>query len=141
MMKKIFLLLIAFLSFSLYSCGPAVFLTTYIDRYKDVKLKEEVKVIYENQDFTGEHEVLAKIDVGDSGFTMKGSFEVVITRIKEETKKLGGNAIKILKHRRPDFISSCHRIEAYIIKLKDPKNIKIKQKVKQDPNTKTHKNA
>jgi hypothetical protein len=36
---------------------------------------------------------------------------------KIEARKVGGNAIKITQHKSPDFLSSCHRISADVLRI------------------------
>jgi hypothetical protein len=41
----------------------------------------------------------------------------VIEKAKTESRKVGGNALKITQHKTPDFWSSCHRITAEVLKI------------------------
>lgn len=125
-MKKSFLLYIGAILILFSSCSPSISTQLYRS-YPTLGYKEEVKVIGFHQKINSEHEVLGKIDIGDSGFTTKGSYEEVIEKAKLEARKIGGNAIKINEHKTPDFRSTCHRIKAYILRVKDINNLDIEE--------------
>lgn len=78
--------------------------------------QKEVQVIGVN-DLAPGGELLGTVKVGDTGFTTKCSYEIVIGKAKEEARKVGGNLLKITKHQAPNFGSSCHRIEAAVYKV------------------------
>lgn len=60
---------------------------------------------------------LGEVKIGDTGFSTNCDYETVIDAAKLEARKVGGNAIKIVSHQNPDFVSSCHRITATIYKI------------------------
>lgn len=62
-------------------------------------------------------EVLGKVSVGEGGFTTRCGLDDVIGEAKLEARKCGGNAVKITSHKTPSLFSSCHRIEADILKI------------------------
>ena len=62
-------------------------------------------------------EILGECKIGDSGFSTKCDYNTVLETLKSEARKVGGNAIKITKHKSPDFGSTCHRMTATILKL------------------------
>ncbi|MBK8882528.1 MAG: hypothetical protein IPN67_09150 [Bacteroidales bacterium] len=67
-------------------------------------------------------EVIGTVKIGDTGFTATKNctFQDVLKSAKDEAKKAGGNAIKIIDHIPPGK-STCHRITAKILRLMDIK--------------------
>jgi len=78
----------------------------------------EVKVLGVGQTIPENAELLGSIKIGDSGFTTKCSYSEVITDATNQAKSMGGNYILIIKHKEPDFWSTCHRLtcEVYLVK-------------------------
>ncbi len=68
-------------------------------------------------------EELGLVKIGDSGFSTDCGWEVVIDHAKTESRKVGGNVLKIIEHRLPDMVSSCHRIVAKIYKVNHPDSV------------------
>jgi hypothetical protein len=64
-------------------------------------------------------EKLGTIKVGDSGFSVDCNYATVLDKAKTESRKVGGNVLKITKHKGPDLWSSCHRITADVYKVKN----------------------
>ncbi len=103
----------------LYSCNPKV--STKMTRsLPPLDYKQEVVVIGLNQAEPEAAEVLGTVKIGETGFTTKCSYDIVIDKAKLEARKAGGNAIKIIEHKPPSaFGSSCHRITATILHIEN----------------------
>ncbi len=102
------------------SCSPKV-MTELNKSYEPLDYNQEVVVIGIDQSVPEGSEELGQIKIGDSGFTTNCDYETVINKAKEEVRKAGGNSLKITEHKPPTVMgSSCHRITATILKLKDP---------------------
>ena len=118
-MKKIYLLMALAALFFFGSCSPKIS-TSLSKSYAPLDYKEEVAVIGLNQPEPKEAEVLGQVKIGDTGFSTNCDYDVVIDKAKLEARKAGGNAIKIIEHKPPNAMgSSCHRITANILKVKD----------------------
>lgn len=120
-MKKPFRLALFSLSLLLIlsSCSAKVS-TNVIKAYPPLHYNIEVLVLDLEDEIPSGAEHLGTIKVGDSGFSTNCSYDVVIDHASLEARKVGGDAIKIVKHKKPDYIwSSCHRITAEVLKLKD----------------------
>lgn len=85
--------------------------------YAPLDYREEVRVFEIEEKIPSDAEKLGTIKVGDSGFSIKCNYATVIDKAKMESRKVGGNVLKITKHKRPDLWSSCHRITADIYKV------------------------
>lgn len=121
-LSLIFLSLIAF-----YSCSPKIS-TSISKSYPTLEYNKEVFVIGINQSIPENAENIGLIKIGDTGFTTKCSYEIVIDEAKLEARKAGGNAIKIVSHKTPSIMgSSCHRIEANILRIENIKEIDTKK--------------
>ena len=113
---KINIFLIIGSALFLTSCSAK--LTSSIQRaYAPLDYTEEVRVFALGEETPPNAEKLGTIKVGDSGFSFNCSYAVVVEKAKTESRKVGGNAIKITKHKRPDIWSSCHRITAEVLRV------------------------
>ena len=85
--------------------------------YAPLDYKEDVRVFVIGERIPSNAEKLGTIKVGDSGFSVNCSYATVLDKAKIESRKVGGNVLKITKHKRPDWWSSCHRITADVYKI------------------------
>ena len=100
----------------LTSCSAK--LTSSMQRtYAPLDYKEEVRVFELGEEPPPNAEKLGTIKVGDSGFSTNCDYAVAIDKAKTESRKVGGNALKITEHKMPDVWSSCHRITAEVLKV------------------------
>jgi len=114
-MKINFYLIIGSILF-LTSCSAK--LTSSMQRtYAPLDYKEEVRVFELGEEVPPNAEKLGTIKVGDSGFSTNCDYAVVIEKAKTESRKVGGNALKITTHKTPDVWSTCHRITAEVLKV------------------------
>lgn len=85
-----------------------------------LKYDQEVFVLELDQPTPDSAEVIGTVKIGDAGLTTNCDYLTVIERAKQEARKIGGNAIKIVEHSLPSFFaSSCHQITANILVLKN----------------------
>jgi hypothetical protein len=121
-MKKLKGLPLLLLLIFVYSCNPRVS-TRLTKSLPPLDYKQEVLVIALNQIEPENAEILGTVEIGETGFTTKCSFEIVVDKAKLEARKAGGNAIKIIDHRLPSALSStCHRITARILYVENIEN-------------------
>jgi len=117
-MKKLFRGSLFFLVLILSSCGASM-TSSIIKSYPTLDYNQEVIVLGLNEDIPSGAEHLGTIKVGDSGFSTHCNYDLVIDNASLEARRVGGNAIKIVKHKKPDLWSSCHRITVEILRLQD----------------------
>jgi hypothetical protein len=116
-MKHFFIYLVG-VSLFLGACSPRI--TTQINKnYSPLDYKEDIVVFKLEDPIPDQSEELGTVRIGDTGFSTKCGYEVVIDAAKLEARKAGGNALKITEHTLPNFVSSCHQITATILKVTD----------------------
>lgn len=115
-MTKIKCTLLLLLLFCLSSCSPKIS-TALIKDYGTLDYDDPVQVLNLNEQQPEHAEVLGHVKIRDTGFSVKCNYSVVLDKAKLEARKVGGNAIKITKHNKPNFWSTCHRIDATILKI------------------------
>lgn len=120
-MKKLHGLLIISALILFSSCSPRIS-TSLSKNYPPLDYRQKVVVIDLDQPKPNNSEELGQIKVG-FGFSTKCNYEIVIDKAKLEARKVGGNAIKITKHKTPDLWSTCHRITAITLKVEEFENL------------------
>lgn len=133
-MKKLISILILTTVIVITSCNPKVSINVKKD-LPPLDFRERVILIGKYQQEPDSSELIGQVKVGDNGFTTNCSYEVVLEYAKIEARKVGGNAIKIIKHKLPTATgSSCHRITADIYKLTNIEKyiVKEEQEIKED---------
>lgn len=104
------------------SCAPKV-KTNLTSKHASLQYDEEVLVLEKSDSLPVSAEVLGTVKIGDSGMSTKCNLSQVLAKAKEQARIAGGNSIRIIEHKSPDFMSSCHRIVAEVIRL-DSESIK-----------------
>ncbi|WP_298931283.1 hypothetical protein [uncultured Allomuricauda sp.] len=103
-------------AFLLSSCSPKISSLITKD-YQSLKYDEKVVVLGLNEQQPANAEVLGVVKVRDTGFSTKCNYEIALDKAKLEARKVGGNTIKITRHKKPDLWSTCHRLDATILKI------------------------
>jgi hypothetical protein len=113
----------------LTSCSPKIS-TNIAKSYLALDYREEVRVFGVEDPTPDDVEVLGSIKIGDTGFSTNCDLDAVLDKAKTEARKIGGNALKITKHTPPSIWgSSCHRIEATILKVENLENFTISETI------------
>jgi hypothetical protein len=104
----------------LSSCSPSIQL--HISKaYPAMKPLEQVRVIEEKEQIPGNAENIGQVAIGNN--TRRScSYNAVLELAKVETRKIGGNAIKIIEHKLPNEGNKCHRISASILRIDSTKD-------------------
>jgi len=114
------------------SCSPKIS-TSISKSYAAMDYREDILVFGLEDAVPEGAEQLGTVKVGDTGFSTDCNFEVAIEKAKLEARKVGGNAIKIIKHDTPSaFGSSCHRITANILKIDNIQDYQAKAPIPND---------
>jgi len=107
-------------------CAPKI-RTNITQKYQPLDYQEEVWLLPKDSAGLGLAEVLGTVKVGDAGMTTNCSYTVVLEKAKEEARKSGGNAVRVIEHKTPDFMSSCHRITAEVLRINPEQIASLKE--------------
>lgn len=97
----------------LLSCGPSAKISSSAN-YPPLPENTPVAVLNVNQQAPQDAAAVGTLKIGDTGFSMDCDYPTVIARAKREALAMGGNVVKITKHKQPNLASTCHRIWADI---------------------------
>jgi len=101
------------------ACSPRIG-TMITKTYPSLSSDSPVVVYLYQTEIPSGTESLGKVKVSDTGFTVNCSYETVLNHIKNEARKIGGNAVFIADHLTPSiFGSSCHQMTAIILRVTD----------------------
>lgn len=113
------IILLASIALFLASCGPVIY-TKVREPYQPLHSHEEVRFYGLKETVPDSTVVIGTIKIGDSGFTTDCSWNTVLEKAKTEARKMGGNGLKLTSHLLPTVMgSTCHRITADVLKLKN----------------------
>lgn len=108
------------LLFILFNSCSLKITTSITKRYQPIDFKKDVVILRLDQEIPEKAEIIGEVKVQDTGLSVNCGYDVTIDKVKTEARKIGGNAIKIIKHKKPELLgSSCHRITAAILKIND----------------------
>jgi hypothetical protein len=112
-------------SLILLSCNPKV--STLIKKtYPTLNYKDEVRIFTLSDSVPKNAEELGIVKFEDTGFSTNCGWDVAIETIKIEARKVGGNSIKIISEKAPSYWgSSCHRVNAKILRIDNLENIPV----------------
>ena len=114
-MKQLFFGSLLLLLFT--ACSPKIG-TMVTKTYPPLEADSPVAVYLYQTDIPSGTESLGKVTVSDSGFSTNCDSVTVINLIKDEARKIGGDAVCITDHIRPSFWgSSCHQMAAIVLKM------------------------
>lgn len=118
-MKTTNLLLTLLLPFCFGSCAPKV-ITDLAKTYPSRVTANEVHLYGVGQAVPESAELIGSVKVVDSGASTKCNYEQVVSLAKQETAKVGGNALALTDHRKPSLLgSSCHQIAGDMLWIGD----------------------
>lgn len=102
----------------IHACAPKIS-TQISSSQAPIPYDEEVVVLSEDDSLPDDAEFLGTVKISDSGFTLNCSYEVVLEKAVQTTRKSGGNVFQITEHKVPNLGSSCHRIAGNVYRVKD----------------------
>ena len=83
-------------------------------------MADEVKIYEEQEVLPVPNDTLGLVCISDGGFAVNCSYEQVLLLAQQQTAKVGGNALKITTHLKPNALgSSCHRIWADMMYIEE----------------------
>ncbi|MEM9991936.1 MAG: hypothetical protein AAF738_09235 [Bacteroidota bacterium] len=117
-MKKL-LVLLGILS----GCSPKVVINNYHkhNSYPEIAFFESFALIEKGDwNSSNDGEIIADIAIKEQGLSINCDYESVKRLAEKEARRLGGNCLVITEHKEPDIKSTCHRIEAQVMRIKNP---------------------
>ncbi len=110
----IFKVILVLLAIVLISCSPKVVSHSLNSSHTDRSplFFEPFAIIERDTIDRSKVQLLGRIEVKDSGFTLNCDYQTVKNLAKQQTLKLGGNSYVITEHKKPNAWSTCHRIKA-----------------------------
>jgi hypothetical protein len=120
-MKKILIILSVI---TLIGCSPKVTTSSLNSNLPSrIGMSDEPFAILEQDTIDREmHKMIGQVAIKDSGFSKNCAYGTVLEIAKQEALKLGGNCLVITKHKAPDASSTCHRIDADVFLVDNPKD-------------------
>jgi hypothetical protein len=117
-MKSYFLFALAFVLMAT-ACSPHIG-KVITKTYPAIPSNEPVEIFMDPGEVPSDSESLGVVTIKDSGTTTHCDSLTVIELLKEEVRKVGGNAAVITEHIRPSFWgSSCHQMTGTILRVYD----------------------
>lgn len=103
------------------SCGAAIQTTRIGQNFAPLASNEKVRVFDQGTLSYTNAQKVGTISIGDTGFTVGQTYDVAVERAKEECRKLGGNAIELVRVLPPDGFSTSYRIRAVAYRISSKK--------------------
>ncbi len=103
--------------FLVFGCGTSQKVTIINGSHP---LSGQTKVgVFAERDIVPQGAVLVgKVEIGDTAFSVNCNYDDVIRAAQEQARAMGGNYLQITKHKEPDLLSTCHRLEANVFLVK-----------------------
>ena len=117
-MRNLFLFVPAFfLVFT--ACSPRIG-SVITKTYPAMENNEPVEVFVYSTAVPSNSESLGVVNITDSGFSTHCDSLTVVEKLKQEARKIGGNAVLITEYVKPSFWgSNCHQMTATILRVFD----------------------
>ncbi|HVJ94499.1 MAG TPA: hypothetical protein VM580_32150 [Labilithrix sp.] len=112
------------LALSIASCAPSVSRSGYEPKSPDatgcwVAVKRAAVVEPDQVD------VLGEIAIGDTGFSSDCDEKTVIALLRKEGCSAGAHIVNIVEERRQDVASTCYRVRARLLRLRNPSSLPV----------------
>ena len=113
-MKQVFFILGT--SIFLLGCGTTQY-RNVLTYSAPLENNAPVEIIAQGQNVPINAKLLGSVNIGDTGFTTKCSYQQVVSDMLKQARAMGGNLVYITKHQPPDEKSTCHRISVNVYKV------------------------
>jgi hypothetical protein len=118
-LRYIVIIFICLLSIAMAACSPRITRHGY-ELDSDGENSQCNIVVTQFREFSDdEAEVLARVDIGDTGFTITCEESDVLNILKDEGCMMGAHVVNITREKRADWWSNCYRAGAEFLRLKD----------------------
>ena len=117
--NNLFVFFVFTLSFLLSSCAVQTDVNVFSQPKGSKPLGCPLEIYRNSNQITKEYEIIASINLEDSGFSVACGRGKAMTIIRDEACAVGGDAVLITNERGPDIFSSCYRANATILSYKE----------------------
>lgn len=118
MKYQLFLFILA-IHLILCSCAPKI-TTNVFKTYPPIDYRQKIIVFENGADRLQKAEVLGSVNIGDNGYLRDCNYEYVLDLAKIESRKAGGNALRVIQHISPTGNgNTCHKISAEILRIEN----------------------
>ena len=114
-------LLVGIVILTLFTSCASTIRTTQNANYQATPSSVPIVVYGLNENPPANAQNIGTIKIGDSGFSVDCGWNKVLEKAKNESRKIGGNAIKLISVNEPDYSSTCYRLTAYVLRSPEKK--------------------
>ena len=108
-----------FLFITALLCGCAASVSSSrLKSYQPTPQYQNIDVYGQFDNISRENEIIGTIEYDDTGFSLNCGYSDMLKSFIKETRKIGGNAVKITTVKNPDLLSTCYRGTANVLKYK-----------------------
>lgn len=120
-MKRLALFAILIAVVLLSSCAPMRISTSMLKKYPPLENNAPVEVFFQASEVPNNSEVMGLVSTsGGNGTASNKCDSISVTELlKEEARKVGGNAILVTQYTKPVSQSSCHQMSGQILNIYD----------------------
>jgi len=118
MKKEILLTLLILLI--LQSCSPKIRTNLSNTNFQSLHPDSDILILTENEVVPENSNFIGDLKIGDSGFSSDCGYTKVMDEAKKEAIKSGANLIKLTEVIKPNFGSTCYRINAKLYRNLNP---------------------
>ena len=103
----------------MFLCGCAASVSSSkLKSHQPTPAYQNIDVYGQFDNISRENEIIGTIEYDDTGFSLSCSYSDMVKSFIKETRKMGGDAVKITTVKNPDLWSSCYRGSANVLKYK-----------------------
>lgn len=115
-MRKFIILMVAIMALS--SCGTSK--KTSVIKYYSPN-ENDIVICADAVQLPNNAEQIGYVNIGESGMTSRTrcTYARVVQDAINGAKAMGGTHLLIVKHKEPDWWSTCHRIKCYVYRVKE----------------------
>ncbi len=117
-MKQLLLAVLLFTSFIAISCSHSVKYTEYRKPSPQKKTEGKITVFEIGDPISAEFTILGKVRLGETGFSHSCGYTDALYLARQKAREIGADAVQIIKVEKPDFWSTCYRVEANLLQFK-----------------------